>query len=331
MQKQKRFVWVGFGLLAFTNVLAGCGLIGRENPNSNSATSTVNSEMTKIPVNVATPVPVLTSTSISGWVVYSSVTSQEPLETQIFVKSLDTGDTTQLTNSENNDWPRWSPNGSQILFSRWTKENSYDIYLMGKDGSNQRPIVANPASESLAAWSPNEKKIVFVSNKDGNDELYIMELDTQVISKLTETHEFAILPDWSSKGDFIAFESSAGGAGRSQIFTMSTDGSNIQQMTKYDIDNFDGNPVWCPDDTCIIFTRFVSGVPKLMLLDLVSGNVTPLLTGIFDANLPEMRLARSAIRGYITFSVGDLFYAMNMENWEIYPLGVKAFDLSLYP
>lgn len=277
------------------------------------------------------PTPILTASGISGWAVYSEPVSSDPFVTQIFLKNIGTGEIEQLTDSGNNGWPRWSPDGSQIVFTGWTEENSFDIYLMDKDGSHQRTIVASPASENLPEWSPDGSKIAFVSNEDGNSEIYILDFATQVIKKLTNSSEFATLPTWSDSGKYIAFESSSGGVGRSQIFVMNADGTNAKQLTSYDIDNFDGSPVWCPDDSCIVFTRFVEGVPKLMLLDLANSEVKPFLGDVFSSSIMEVRPSRSPSRLYITFSVGGTFYAINMKSGEIHPLDTEALDLSLHP
>jgi Tol biopolymer transport system component len=270
------------------------------------------------------------SAPVSGNIVYSSVLSQDPFVTQIFTKNLETGDNVQLTNTGNNSWPRWSPDGSKILFVSWTKENLFDIYLMDKNGGNQRPVIASPADELTADWSPDGKKIVYVSNKDGSYEIYVSDLDRLTTVKLTDLN-FTALPKWSSDGKRIAFISNTGVAGRSQVFVMNSDGSDIKQLTETNLDNFDGNPVWCPDDSCIVFSRYIGGVPKLMLIDLAKNEISPLIENIFNENLPETRLANSPIRGLIIFSAGGLFYAIDINNKKIYPLGVDALDSSLYP
>ena len=50
--------------------------------------------------------PILTNSSISGWIVYSNLVSREPFKTQIFIKKLDTNDIHQLTYSGNNSFPK---------------------------------------------------------------------------------------------------------------------------------------------------------------------------------------------------------------------------------
>jgi Tol biopolymer transport system component len=278
--------------------------------------------------------PELTTEHISGWVAYSAVVSREPFVTQIFLKNLETDKITQLTNSENNSWARWSPDGSQIMFVSWTKKNLFEIYVMNKDGNNQRPIVSSSADELVPDWSPDGRKIAYVSNKDGGSNIYLLDLPTMNTTRLTSDSLEGFAPKWSPNGKEISFVSNSSENkrdGRSQVFIMNADGTDVRQMTPYDLDHFEDSPVWCPDSSCIIFMRFI-GVPKLMSLDLASGEATQFIPGVFDEKTMETSLTRSFSRGYITFVAGEMYYAMDIKTKKIYSLGVKnAYDLSLYP
>ena len=342
MKQKERVLLKMIGFTLIFGVLGGCARGDAANSapinatnNTKLLTTTPFISNIQTPVSPSTPAPVLITSHISGLAVYSFWVSQDPIVSQIFLKDLDTGVVTQLTNTGNNSDPIWSPDGSQIMFLSWTKENSFDIYLMDRDGSHQRQIVASPAMEIMTDWSPDGNKIAFVSNKDGNDEIYVIDLQTQDTVSLTNNlgiHSGTAKwspgsPKWSTDGKYIAFASTTGISGTSQVFIMNADGTNIRPMTDYDL-YYDDSPVWCPDDSCIVFER---DQPKLMLLDLTSKAVTPFLEGIFPSERVELGLARSSRRGYMTFNVDGMFYAMNMKSREIFPLDIKANDLSLFP
>jgi len=309
----------------------GCSPIRSENP-SPTKPYVISSPQT--PFTTLPPEAVLKTYHVSGWVVYSIFSDSKKSTEKILLTNLDTNETIQLTNSGSNNAPKWSSDGNQILFLSWTEKNHYDIYIMDKDGSNQKPVLSTFANERMASLSPDSKKIVFISDKDGNDEIYTFNLETQIISRLTNSLVNESFPQWSSDGNQIAFISSKDTTGRLQVFTMKANGTNIKQVTAYNLDNFDKNPIWCPDDSCLIFTR-LAGPAKLMFLDLKTMEVTPLLKDIFQANsdtkIDEGQPSQSPVRGYITFSINGVFYAMNMKNREIYPLNIEALDLSLYP
>lgn len=318
-------------ILLLLAVMAGCSPVNTIDsiPSNRTETPIVSNFQTF--VNTSTPAPVLMSSHISGWVVYSLWVSQDPVESQIFLKDLKTGEVMQLTHSGNNSRPLWSPDGSQIMFLSWTKENSFDIYLMDRDGKNQRPVIVSPSMDMMADWSPDGNKIVFASDRDGHLNIYVIDLNTQSLKRLTNSPVITGSPRWSHDGKYIAFISNTGTSGTTQVFTMNADGTNVRPVTDYDL-YYDDNPVWCPDSSCIIFTRSENG-SKLMFLELASKAVKPLLTGLFDHSerISEFGLGQSSSRGYITFYVDEIFYAMDVKSWEIYPLQVEAKDLSLYP
>jgi serine/threonine-protein kinase len=74
---------------------------------------------------------------------------------QIWQLTLSTGQVKQLTFSSGvSSWPSWSPDGKYILFTTTRNDKKEDVYIMNKDGSNQRPLFATSASEGAggAKW-----------------------------------------------------------------------------------------------------------------------------------------------------------------------------------
>jgi Tol biopolymer transport system component len=265
---------------------------------------------------------------ISGLAAYSSLINSDPSRRDIFVQDLESGEITQLTNSGTNHAPKWSPDGSKILFLSFTKDNSFDIYIMNKDGKNKLPVVASPANEVTADWSPDGNKIAYISDEDGKPRIYVVDLKTQTSAKVTNdivVNSGAL--NWSPDGKRIIFVSSMGQPNTPQVFVMNADGTNILQIT----DNFSyllAAPVWCPNNACIIYTP---NRPRIMSLDLESMKVVPLIDAKFPLEKEQADIARSPVRGYITFSVDGVFYALDMASQEIYSIGIRALDLSLYP
>ncbi len=77
--------------------------------------------------------------------------------------------------------PAWSPNGKYIAFADspfcfGTAGGAPDIHVMDADGSNDYTLTNNKVSDGSPAWSPDGRHIAFVSTRDGDDNIYVMEL-----------------------------------------------------------------------------------------------------------------------------------------------------------
>src|SRR5437588_7104140 len=99
-----------------------------------------------------------------GRVVFSS---NRDGNTQVYSMNTDGSGQVRLTNDGgNDDAPRWSPNGTKILFQsdRDNPSTGYnDIYVMNSDGTGQVRLTTDPYDDSSATWSSDGSRIVFQS------------------------------------------------------------------------------------------------------------------------------------------------------------------------
>jgi len=89
-------------------------------------------------------------------------------------------------------------------------------------------------------WSPDGKKIVFVSNRDDNLEIYVMNADGSNQVNLTNNYNNDFDPVWSPDGERIAFVS--GRDRNNEIYVMNADGSEPRRLT--DNTDDDVKPDW---------------------------------------------------------------------------------------
>ena len=190
--------------------------------------------------------------------------SQRDGNPEIYVMDADGNNQRRLTNNHGDDWsPSWSPDGKRIAFSSERDGHVHakhgwptsEIYVMDADGRNQRNLTNNPANDRQPSWSPDGKRIAFMSNRDGADlhfDIYVMDADGRNEQKLTENPNTDRQPSWSPDGKQIAFSSVRREEHFShEIYVMDADGGNTQRLTEnLKTDLF---PTWSPDGTQIAF------------------------------------------------------------------------------
>ena len=118
------------------------------------------------------------------------------------------------------------------------------------DGKSTRGDVQTPA------WSPDGRKLAFVSQRDGNAEIYVMNADGSAQENLTRQPANDSHPNWSPDGRKLAFVSRRDG--NAEIYVMNADGSGLRNVTRAPSDERD--PAWSPDGRAITFV--VQCVPR---------------------------------------------------------------------
>jgi Tol biopolymer transport system component len=116
----------------------------------------------------------------------------------VFVVNADGSGLRRLTrNPASDSAPAWSPDGRKIAFVRGRDDN-YGVYVMNADGSRQLALGASTVGgrgpyigevavpDDAPAWSPDGRRIAFVSDRDGSYRLYIINPDGSGERRLTE-------------------------------------------------------------------------------------------------------------------------------------------------
>ena len=139
--------------------------------------------------------------------------------------------------------PSWSPDGQWLVYESYQGDN-LDIYAMPID-SSEAPvrITDHPAPDYSPAWIPDlGRKIAFVSLRDGNQDIFIFDLDTLETTNLTQSPNRAEdHPAWSPDGRFLAY--SAWENGQEIVFVQSMDDLNSPPQTL----GFGSSPSWSPN------------------------------------------------------------------------------------
>lgn len=95
------------------------------------------------------------------------------------------------------------------------------------------------------AWSPDAIRIVFTSDRDGNQELYLVNVNTLEESRITSDDVRDELPAWTPGGDRIAFSSNRDGQKGMDIYAIQPETKQITRMT-FRPNGLDLDPSWTP-------------------------------------------------------------------------------------
>ena len=106
--------------------------------------------------------------------------------------------------------PRISPDGTTVLFSRgfvdiMRDQGASNLWVVGVDGSRLRQLTDGAFNDTAPVWSPDGKRIAFLSNRSGSTQLHVMWVDTRETLQLTRFDRAPGGVEWSPDSSQIAF------------------------------------------------------------------------------------------------------------------------------
>ena len=134
---------------------------------------------------------------------------------QLFVMNSDGTNQQQVYSSASSASPNWSPAGEEVVFANDKEDfrtGNFEIFSIApKNGGAEKRLTFRKRYDVSPVYSPNGKQIVFVSQADGNSELYLMNRDGNEITRLTRNSAEDLAPHWSPDGSRIVFSSNRNG------------------------------------------------------------------------------------------------------------------------
>jgi TolB protein len=127
------------------------------------------------------------------------VSQRDDEDREIFLMNANGANVQQLTESTDRDrFPAWSPDDPRLAFQSNRDGTSADIYTMNLDGSGVQRITTSSAANFSP--TPDGSEIAFVSDRDGNDEIYKINADgSGSATRLTNDPATDAFPHWSPK------------------------------------------------------------------------------------------------------------------------------------
>lgn len=137
--------------------------------------------------------------------------------------------------------------------------------------------IANIRSATSPSFSPDDKRIAFVSNENGVPNVWMIASDgSGAPIQVTNLKDPVKTASWSPAGDWLALELAPGGSGHDQIYIVRPDGTGLRRLTKGgDDDNFLYG--WTPDGRRLLVASNIRDSAHLdtYLLDVATGKLKP--------------------------------------------------------
>ncbi len=178
----------------------------------------------------------------------------------------------QLTNIVFASFPDYSPHGGRIAFDGQVAGDPNDeVFVMNADGSHLRQLTSGGGNNDWPAWSPDGRRLAFISDRTGFEQVYTMRADGARQTELTfQPVAHDQVPDWRPDGRQIAYTQGDIGVNE-RIWVMNADGSAQHQVSTGTADDF--GPAWSPDGRQIAFVRdFLNGDRPVMVMHADGGN-----------------------------------------------------------
>lgn len=150
------------------------------------------------------------------------------------------------------------------------RNTHYALMVADADGFNARAVVNSSEPLLSPSWSPDGRKLVYVSFEGGNSGIWIQDIATGSREKVTSFRGINGAPSFSPDGSRLAMSLSKGG--NPDIYVMDLGSRHLTQLTnQYGIDT---EPVWSPDGASLYFTSDRGGRPQIYQMPATGGSAS---------------------------------------------------------
>ena len=186
-----------------------------------------------------------------------------------------------------------------------TQEKKYRLIVADADGENEQILLESDEPIISPAWSPDSRKVAYVSFETGMAKVFIQNIATGFRELALENDSQISSPSWSPDGKFLSLTLYQDG--NAEIYILNLSNKNLTRLTNhYSIDT---ESSWSPKGSKIIFTSGRSGSPQLYELDLKKFNAKPKRIS-FDGNY-------NAKASYLPNNEGIIFVHRSNANFQI--------------
>jgi TolB protein len=246
---------------------------------------------------------------------------------EIFITDADGRKRNQLTFSRADILSTsWSSAIDRIAYSTFA-EGKWAIASINVN-TGQSQSISSLGSQSISpSWCPTTPDLLaFSSNRDGNNEIYLMRSSGSGLRRLTNSPGIDVSPSWSPDGSRIAFVSDR--TGSPAIYIMGNDGSGQRRLTSIP-NTYEDSPNWSPRGDRIVFVIRTGPTGADIAISSPDGNDVLMLT-MGEGTNENPKWSPDGLR--IVFSStrlgGQNLFIMNWDGTGIRPLTKEGNCLS---
>lgn len=194
----------------------------------------------------------------------------------LWIVNFDGSNNRPLTTGNHNDfYPRWSHDGSKIIFKSNMADDKMKLYLMWLDTKETMALTNTPQTPGQVSWSHDDKYLAFT--------LFVPKENPSIV-KLPAKPEGAKWNDPPKYIDQMNYRGDGQGylkGGNTQLFTLPISGGTPKQLTFTDFDH--GAPAWSKDNSHLYFSanfhkdeEFEPANSEIYSISVTDGKITPL-------------------------------------------------------
>lgn len=186
--------------------------------------------------------------------------------------------------------PRWSPDGSRILYTGYFRSGFPEIYLLDVSQRSRSVVAQYRGTNTGGTFHPNGRRIAMVLSSPGNPEIYLSDPRGNRPVRFTNNRSLEASPSFSPDGNRLVLTSDPMGVPQIYVLDLSQPSSNNSGMSRIarNISRNCSEPVWNPvNPNLIAFTLLQGGNFHIGLYDFEKDDVTVLTRGGGDSVEPS--------------------------------------------